>query len=355
MCAKKIAALCAALALSAPFEVQAQNRVTSVSLAYDHFYREARNAIGYAQIFHDGGDTPSFEEWQAAKAHVPPGMDGLVSRCEPPVLQARALLVESYTIMETDRSPSGANTVNRMGAQAKQLLDTVSDCWQAMADFERNCLHALSIPRYHRELARRIIVGDEFNAGDPYRLKAEKNCASDPRRRPAAYPAPKLIGNVRERQPRPPQPPRGPIALNPMQPRSAPLPPQARPPNVPPGTIVFDEPRKRPCRTGFSTGTIRLTRPRPDGRVHVAGQEQNVIKVFVRICNDHSAGDVVQGTIPPPGGRPVKTYTWGSGTVIGSPPAAFVFNSLQMRDELLRTSRYTNQSLEVSLQPLAGR
>lgn len=344
MSSKTIAALCAALALSAPLGVAAQNRETTVSLAYDHFYREARDGIGYAQIFRGGGDTPSFEEWQAAKAHVPRGEEGLVSRCEPPVLQARALLVESYTIMERRGPPSDVAIVNQKGAEARRLLDSVADCWQAMVAFERNCLHASRVPSDRRALVRRVIGGDEFH------LNAEQNCTTEPRARPTAYPLGKLIGNVNDRQPKQPKAREGPIALNPVRPRSAPL-----PRNIPRGSIVFDDPLARTCSSGFSTGAIRVTRPQNDGFVHVAGGQQNTIVIYVRICNSHQPNDVVKGNIPLPAGRPVKTYVWGAGTVIGSPPSGFAFNSLRLRDETGQTGTFPGASIVVPLSPVSIR
>jgi hypothetical protein len=347
MFSKPIGCLGLALMLLAPPDVAAQGRVEGVSRAYDHFYREARNGVGYAQIFRGGGDTPSFEEWQTAKAHMSRGEEGLVSRCEPPVLQARALLVESYTIMERHGGPGDVIIVNEKGAQAARLLDSVADCWQAMVAFERNCLHAFVPASDRRVRARRLIAADEFH------LNAEEhNCTTAPRRA-TPYPSGKLIGNVRDGQPRPAKPSKpsrpagGPLALNPIQPRSAPLPPL--PPNLPPGTIVFDDPFARTCAAGFSTGSIRVTRPQNDGFVHVAGQQQNVITIYVRICNDHEPNDLVEGYVKGPAGR-IKTYVYGWGRVLGSPPSVFQFESLRLRDEAGNiVGKYRSPSVAVSL------
>jgi hypothetical protein len=324
---------------AAPAGVAAQDRVTTLSAAYDHFYREARNAVGYAQIFRGGGDTPSFEEWQSAKRHTPRGMAGLVSRCEPPVLQARALLVESYTIMERRGPPSDVAIVNQKGAEAARLLDSVADCWQSMVSFERNCLHAGHPSHDRRALAHRVV------AGDVYKAHVEQNCTTESYRKPTPYSTGKLIGHVNHGQPRHQKPRGGPIVLNPRPTSKAPP-----LPNLPPGTLVFDDPLAPTCTLGFSTGTISVTRPQNDNVVYAAGQQQNVITIFVRVCNAHRPNDPIRGTIQT-AATGVKTYVYGWGKVMGSPPAGFRFDFLQMRDERGAVGKYPCHWVIVPLRP----
>jgi hypothetical protein len=148
-CALLLPVLTAALelvtALAAPTDARAQSNI-SVSLAYDHLIRETGDALGYQQVIYSvddpgGLNTPAMREWSAAKDRVPSGMSSLVARCVPPVMQARALLLEGGAILmdrNRRRSSDDVKIVNAKTAQATALLKSVSDCWQLMVRYEQN-------------------------------------------------------------------------------------------------------------------------------------------------------------------------------------------------------------------------
>jgi hypothetical protein len=113
---------------------------------------------------------------------------------------------------------------------------------------------------------------------------------------------------------------------------------------------VFDDPFAPTCTLGFSTGTIRVTRPQNNNVVYEAGHQQNVITIFVRVCNAHRPNDAIWGTIQTAASG-VKTYVYGWGKVMGSPPAGFRFDFLRMRDERGVVGKYPCYEVIVPLLP----
>lgn len=198
---RAFAALTLTFAFGSPDAGLAQGRVVTVSLAYDHLYRETRDALGFQQVIYrrddPSGNTAAMRDWTAASARAPKGMSGLVARCIPPVMQARTLLLEGGAIMARHGPPSDTKIVNDKTVRATALLDSVSDCWQSMVAYERQA------PRNRRDnpctrAARPVgVVASAFNSTLPALLITQDNKDCQTAGSPPA-PRPFLTGTTAE-------------------------------------------------------------------------------------------------------------------------------------------------------------